>query len=263
MAVLLLAAIPSMAQDMSAFLPKSATTGPALLPGEGLAMGNGFGPMKTYGDFRRMTPMGSLARLLWLRLEGDDWGTMDVEFDCKGEWNGFQCWNHKGHGRVDLAEALRDDCDLAFLAWAAMSTLKSKTEDGEDITRMHLEEVFKPFWSDRVDPRGPLPAFGPAWMGDGDLLRTSPEAFLRWMMDAGQERLLSRIRRLLIPVYKEKPGKPEWWITTGYARSRGVSGTDPAWVVGGDGTSFAVLYLPKGGGVVADIKRFRSLLGIP
>src|SRR5512133_1967338 len=75
---------------------------PMVLPGEGMAIAGKDGVIHSYGEATRETPMGSLAKLLWMRLEGDEWATLGVEFKCTGEWNGHRCWLAKGHGRLDL-----------------------------------------------------------------------------------------------------------------------------------------------------------------
>jgi len=230
-----------------------------LRAGEGLALTLADGRIQGFGDIQRVAPMGSLAKLLWLRLEGDAWMNQGMEFQCRGLWRGFHCWKRDGHGAVDLAKALQQSCNLAFLAWAEESLQRDRRQFGEDLTRARLEAVFQPFWGDRVRPEAPLPMLGPAWVGDGDLLQTSPEAFLRWLLAPAQAQLLAQARRLLIPSHVPER---RWWMKTGTAPTR-HRGSTCAWVAGSDGTRTAVLHLPTGRGKAEGLARFHQLLGIP
>ena len=164
------------------------------------------GEVKSYGEARKEAPMGSLAKLLWVRIEGDEWGTRLVSFKCTGEWNGFHCWLKKGHGRVDLAKATAESCNLAYLSWVTESSQRWKIDYGDGVARLRLEEVFKPFLGDRLKAGDTLPTFGPEWVGDGELLRTTPEAMAKWLADPGQYELRNRCKRLL-------GGTFDGWIT--------------------------------------------------
>lgn len=258
--VLVCAASMLAGQDMSAFLPKAPPLEAQLEPGEGLAIGTEGGTVHCYGEAKRVAPMGSLAKLLWIQVFGDEWGYQRLQFHCRGEWNGFSCWLKKGHGKVDLAKALDDSCNLAFLAWSSDSVMRAKGEYGESVTRSRLEEVFRPFMGTRLRLGEPLPAFGPAWIGDGELLQTSPEQFAKWMLDPAQERIKVKIPNLLIPLLKREPG-PQWWFKTGTAPVPGSPGATCAWVAGGDGIRMAVLYLPRGRGKAEGVARFKAILG--
>ncbi len=258
---LLLALLPLCAQDMSAFVSKSQSVEAGLEPGEGLAIGMEGADVKCFGEARKVVPMGSLAKLLWLQTFGDEWGYQKLQFKCTGEWNGFSCWLKKGHGKVDLAKALEDSCNLAFLAWSSESVMRTKAEYGESVTRSRLEEVFRPFMGNRLREGEPLPPFGPAWIGDGELLQTSAEKFVKWLLDPAQERVKVKAPNLLIPLLKREPG-PQWWMKTGTAPVPGQPGATCAWVAGGDGMRMAVLYLPRGRGKVEGLARFKALMGI-
>lgn len=238
----------------------SAQTAPVLQPGEGLALLEPGGKLQTFGDAKVVRPMGSLAKLVWLRLEGDDWASWDVRFKCTGETGGFKCWLQKGHGRVHLATATEESCNLAFMAWATASMAEDRRLYGEAAARVRLEEVFRPFLGGRLAPGDTLPVITPPWIGDGDLLRTSPEAFLTWLAHPDQERLLAMMERLLVPLYKRNDGK--WWMKTGTAPVVGDPGSTSAWVVGSDGSRLAVLHLPRGRGKAEGLTRFRQVMGL-
>lgn len=239
----------------------AAPPAPALLPGEGLAVLEGGGTPQIYGEARLDRPMGSLAKMLWLRFAGDDWAAWDVRYKCRGEEGGASCWLHKGHGRLHLASATEESCNLAYLAWARRSFGEDARQYGEAAARIRLEEVFRPFLGTRLPPGDALPVLGPAWVGDGDLLRTSPAAFLAWLAEPGQERLLTMMERLLIPIHRRDPGA--WWMKTGTAPVPGDPAATAAWVAGSNGQRMAVLYLPRGRGKAEGLARFRQLMGLP
>ena len=244
-----------------AVAPKPAA--PVLLPGEGLAAAGPDGVIQTYGDATRETPLGGLAKLLWMRLEGDEWAAMGVEFKCTGTWNGHRCWLGKGHGRVDLGKALQGDCNLAFLAWVQMSAERARRFYGEGVARVRLDEVFSPFVGNRLKPGDTLPAFGPEWLGDGDLLRASPQTMLEWMLDPHQEETLGRCRRHLQGFIGSMIRGTTWWAMIGTAPVPGAPGETCTWVAGSNGHVTCVLRLPLGQGRVEGLARFRALMQIP
>ena len=57
---------------------------PVLQPGEGLALTIGDGEVHTYGEAQKVSPMGSLALLVWMRLEGAEWASQSMQFKCAG-----------------------------------------------------------------------------------------------------------------------------------------------------------------------------------
>lgn len=223
----------------------------ALAPGEGLAV-SGLG---SFGEAQREAPMGSLAKLVWLGSEGREWARRGVRFTCRGSLGGVPCWNREGHGEVDLPRAARESCNLAFLAWARESLARGSAASGPDAAAARLETRFRPF----LGPRMPHPfqGLGAAWIGDGDLLRTTPEAFLRWLQDPAQADLLAQCRELLPG---EIPGGT-WWVKTGTAPVPSEPGATSAWAAGGDGTTLAVLHLPRGRGKAEGLARFKDVLG--
>jgi len=237
---------------------------PVLLPGEGLAMASADGRIGLYGEASREHPMGSLAKLVWLRLEGDEWGSAGVEFKCTGTLGPYTCWLKKGHGRVDLEKALQESCNLAFLAWAVDSSEEWKHYLGDGAGRLRLEEAFSPFLGNRLPTGDAIPVMTPEWVGDGDLLRTSPEAMLKWLTDTNQELLLAKCRRYLLGSFKKsflKEGA-SWWIKTGTAPVVGEPGVTSAWAAGSDGKVVAVLHLPRGRGRAEGLERFKQLMHV-
>ena len=254
--------VSALALAQAAKVPPALT--PVLLPGEGLAIAGPTGLQKGYGESKVEAPMGSLAELLWLRLEGDDWGGRQVAFKCKGEWNGFHCWNPKGHGRVDLAKATSESCNLAFLFWAMQSVEGWKHDYGEGAARLRLELVFKPFLGNRLPAGDVLPVITPAWVGEGDLLRTTPEALATWMADQDQEELRNRFKRLMGGAFDGWiiKGAP-WWFKTGISKVSGDTTVNTIWVAGSDGESTVVLHLPKGRGPTEGLARMKEILHLP
>jgi len=251
-AVLLCAALA--AQDPDAPEPR-----PELLPGEALAMSVDEKPARFFGEAAREHPMGSLAKLVWIRLEGEEWASAGVEFKCTGSDGTHSCWLKKGHGRVDVGKALRESCNLAFLSWAKLSATEWKKYIGEGAGRLHLEEGFRPFLGGRMPPGEQIPPMSLEWVGDGELLRTSPEGMLQWLMDPVQATLIATCRRHLTV----KIGRDEsWWIKTGTAPVPGEPGATSAWVAGGNGQVLAVFHMPRGRGKVEGMERFVKLMGI-
>jgi len=234
-----------------------------LLPGEALALAGPDGTVFSFGEAAREAPMGSLAKLVWLKLEGVDWSAMDVQFNCTGTWHGYHCWLQKGHGKVDLAKALKESCNLAFLAWGQASVQLWLRDYGEGAARARMEDAFGPFLGGRMPPGDGIPEITPAWVGDGDLLRTSPEAMLRWLIDPDQDQTVRMARRLLLS-FKQNNYKPgTWWIKTGTAPVPSDPGATSAWAAGSNGQATAVLHLPRGKGKADGLARFRAILMIP
>jgi len=238
---------------------------PVLQPGEGLALTIGDGEVHTYGEARREVPMGSLALLVWMRLEGSEWASRSVQFKCTGASGPSTCSNRKGHGKVDLSKALREDCNLAFLSWIAQAQVGWKSDYGEAAARARLEEVFAPFLGRRLPTGDGLPPMTAAWLGDGDLLRTSPEAFLRWLMEPEQSGVVTFGQRFLAGFwvdFRNLMGKEDWWFKTGTSSAPGDPKAAGTWVAGGRGLALVVLHLPQGQGKEEAMARIRKILGL-
>lgn len=236
---------------------------PALKPGEGFAITLGDGEVHAYGEARRESPMGSLSKLVWMRLEGSEWTSKGVSFKCTGKAGAFACWKADGHGRLDVGKALQADCDLAFLLWIADSETHWKKEYGEAAARYRMEEVFSPFLGRRLAMGDTLPPLSSAWVGQGDLLRTSPEAFLQWLMEPQQSEVVTFGKRFLAGQWvemKELFGKEGWWFKTATAPVPGEPSATSAWVVGGNASTIAVLHLPRGKGHEEGLARLREIL---
>jgi len=237
---------------------------PPLLPGESLALAGPDGVVRLYGeDVSRESPMGSLAKLVWIKLEGMEWAAGDVRFNCTGTWQGYHCWTPKGHGKVDLAGALQESCNLAFLAWGQASVGYWQRDYGEGAARARLEDAFGPFLGNRMPPGEGIPPITPDWVGDGDLLRTSPAAFLAWMLDPAQDEMLRRTRRLLLNFRDFNFKDNVWWIKSGTAPVPSDPGATSAWAAGSNGLVTAVLHLPRGGGKAEGLARFRAIMMVP
>jgi hypothetical protein len=257
LATLLLVAQPA---PVSTSLPV-----PVLQPGEGLALTMGDGEVHTFGEAQKVAPMGSLALLVWLRLEGAEWASQSVQFKCTGSSGPLACSNPKGHGRVGLGKALQEDCNLAFLDWIAKSQGGWKADYGEATARVRMVDVFAPFLGGRLPQGEGLPPMTGAWVGDGDLLRTSPEAFLRWLMEPEQSGVLSFGRRYLAGFWVDfgnLMGQEGWWFKTGTASVPGDPTATGAWVAGGRGMALVVLHLPRGLGKEEARARIRKILGL-
>ena len=262
--LLLLAGHWLIAQPAEA-LVKPPLPGLVLKAGEGLAMTLGDDQVHLYGEARMEAPMGGLAKLVWMRLEGAEWASRGYQFRCTGRLGADACTRPKGHGRVDVGGALRQDCHLAFLAWIADSRQRWLREYTEAPARLRLEEVFAPFLGRRLPPDGTLPPFSLAWVGEGDLLRTSPEAFLRWLMEPDKEEVVTFGKRYLAGFWveiKDLFGKEGWWFKTGTAPIPGVPGSTSAWVAGGKGPVLVVLHVPQGTGEQEGLHRIREILGL-
>jgi hypothetical protein len=237
---------------------------PVLQPGEGLALTLGDGEVHTYGEAQKVAPMGSLALLVWMRLEGSDWASQSMQFKCTGTSGTLTCSKRAGHGKVDLGKALREDCNLAFLSWIAQVQVGWKADYGEATARVRLEEVFAPFPGRRLPQGEGLPVMTSAWVGDGDLLRTSPEAFLRWLMEPEQSGVLTFGKRYLAGFwvdFRNLMGQEDWWFKLGTHAMPGEPGATCTWVAGGRGMALVVLYLPHGLGKEEARARIRKILG--
>jgi hypothetical protein len=249
---------------LSAAVPAPPKTPVApLLPGEGLALTGPDGLVYEFGESSKEFPMGSLADLVWLKLEGSEWGSMNVQFNCTGTFKGQHCWRPKGHGRVDLATALAESCDLAFLAWGQASVQWWLRDYGEGAARARLEDTFAPFLGKRMPPGENLPDIDPPWVGNGDLLRASPETMLLWLMDPAQDETLRMARRLLLSFKDYNYKQNVWWIETGAAPASAEAGGASAWAAGGNGKIIAVLHLPAGKGKADSLARFRAIMMVP
>ena len=238
---------------------------PALKVGEGLAVTLGDGEVRLYGEAQREAPMGGLAKLVWMRLEGAQWSTTNVQFRCQGASTSTVCRIGGGHGRVGVGRALQEDCDLAFLAWIQATQAQWKKDYGDDAGRVRLEEAFAPFLGRRLPPGEGLSPLTPAWVGDGDLLRTSPDAFLRWLMEPDKAEVITFGRRFLSGFWgevKDLVGKEGWWFMTATAPVPGVPSVTSAWVAGGRGPMLVVFHLPRGKGKPEGLARLREILGL-
>jgi hypothetical protein len=237
---------------------------PPLLPGEALSLAGPDGVVFSFGEATRLWPMGSLAKLVWIKLEGIQWGAMNVQYECTGvdKATGARCWLPKGHGKVDLAKALQESCNLAFLTWGRASVQWWMQDYGEGAARARLEDAFGPFLGDRMPPGEGVPEITPAWVGDGDLLWTSPEAMLRWLIEPEQDQTIRTVRRLLLgEKYSSKPNA--WWIKTGTAPVPSDPGSTSAWAAGSNGQIVAVLHLPRGKSKADGLARFRAIFAVP
>jgi hypothetical protein len=256
LAVGLVVGVPGHSQDAAA------APAPQVLPGEGLAVADPDRTVHLYGEVKQEAPMGSLAKLVWLRLEGGDWAAQSPSYTCTGQMGAYKCWLPTGHGRVDLAKATRESCNLAYLAWAKASAERWKRLYGEGAARARLEDAFRPFLGNRLPYGEKLPEMTPDWVGDGDLLRTSPEAMLEWLMDPTQEEMLEQAKRLIIGFLMVEFTPDAWWMKTGTASVPSDPAATSAWVVGSSKRTIAVLHVPRGSGKVEGMARFKELMGI-
>ena len=254
-----LAAQPATAQ------PGMAMPAPLLKPGEGLALALEGGEVQTFGEGRAMSPMGGLAKLVWLRVEGSSWSSGNVKTRCQGTTGSLTCGTPPGHGTVTLAKALEQDCDLAFLAWIAETRVRWLQDYGPEVAWYRVAEVFEPFLGRRLPANASLPEFSTPWVGDGDLLRTSPEGFLRWLLQPENAEVAAFGRRALAGTWVDVNalfGKENWWFKTATASVPGVPGATSAWVAGGRGSTLVVLHIPRGKGKPEALVRLREILGL-
>ena len=258
-AVLPLSAQPALAA------PEIGMPALVLKPGEGLALAIEGGDIRTFGEARAVTPMGGLAKLVWLRMEGATWSSGGVKFRCAGAAGSLACGGAPGHGTVTLAKALQEDCDLAFLAWISGAQGHWLQDYGPEVARYRLQEVFEPFLGRRLPAGQGLPVLTAPWVGDGDLLRTSPEAFLRWLLLPENAEVAGFGRRLLAGYWAEVNvllGRESWWFKTALARVPGEPSVTSAWVAGGRGSTLVVFRAPPGTSRPAALARLRELLGL-
>ena len=219
--------------------------------------------MHCFGDAQRETPMGNLACLPWLKLEGAEWGAAALTFKCTGTMKGFTCSSPKGHGRVDLAKAIQVGCDVSLLAWANLSAVGWRKDYGEGASRARLEDVFAPFLGQRMPPGEDLPEMNPSWVGAGTLLRSSPDGLLTWLLDPAQDELVRRVRRLALNTIQENFQPEAWWILVNAAPVPIGSGRSCLWAVGGNGSLLAVLRLPDGKTRADGLARFHAIMMMP
>jgi len=244
---------------LAAAPPKAPIPPPPLEAGETLALAGPDGEVHVWGD-NRVLPMGSLAKLVWLKLEGAEWNSQMVQFKCTGAGGGVVCSGQ--HGKVDLARALAENCSLAFVYWARGSAMGWVKDYGDGAARARLEDTFNPFLGNRMPPGDELPLLDGNWVGDGPLLRTSPEAMLRWLLDPAQDEVVRRIRRMVLSFVDETFKDNVWWVHVGPAPGF-PDGAGSAWAVGSNGRLTAVLHLPAGKGRKEALARFQALLMVP
>jgi len=244
--------------------PKAPPVLPPLLPGETLVLAGPDREIYRYGDNTSAEgPMGGLAHLVWVKLEGNAWASEDLQFKCTGTVGPFHCSEPKGHGKVDLVKAMQASCNLAFLGWAHRSADRWQLDYGEGAARARLVDAFGPFLGKRVPEGEELPPLGLEWFGEGDLLRTSPDAFLNWLLDPAQEESVRLFRRLVLNFIDETFKKNAWWIDAEVAPVSGVPGASQAWAVGGNELVIAVLRLPPGSTRAQAFARFTTIMTGP
>lgn len=232
-----------------------AAQSPVLKPGEGFAVATMGGAVQIAGDARAEGPLGDLACLPWLRLEGYAWSSAKLVFRCSGTVGAFHCSEPKGHGRVDLAKAFERNCRLALQAWIQWSAAGWARIEGPVMARMKLVEVFQPFLGGRLPKGEDLPAFGPDWVGEGDLLRASPDVLARWLADPEQEPAESLFRRYGSGFFEGDVGDYQGWTYVGRAGNPAVT-----WVTGGRRGRVAVLRMPGALKREEALGRFRELV---
>jgi hypothetical protein len=245
---------------LAAAPPPAKTPVAPLLPGEALALSGPDGVVYLFGDASTERPMGSMAKLVWLKLEGGEWGAMGVQFNCTGTFKGSHCWRPKGHGRVDLGKALAEDCDLAFLAWGQASVQWWLRDYGEGPARARLEDAFGPFLGNRMPAGEDLPAIDMSWIGAGDLLRASPDSLVRWLVDPAQDETLRQVKRLLLSFKEFNYKQGAWWVQPGSCPEPGGAS---AWAVGTNGQIVAVMHLPAGTDRAGAMARFKAVMLVP
>jgi len=238
--------------------PKPAPPPPQLLPGEALVLAGPDREVFGYGETLTESPMGGLSHLPWVKLEGDIWASGAMQFKCTGAAGPFKCTGR--HGRVDLSKAFLNGCNLAFMAWARMSAQRWQDDYGDGAARARLVDAFQPFLDRRLPFGDGVPTLDMAWFGEGDLLRTSPDALLRWLIDPAQEEAVRLFRRLLLTFYDETFKENAWWVDAETTPAAGAPEATQAWAVGGNGIIIAVLRLPPGSTRATAMARFRAIL---
>jgi hypothetical protein len=73
-------------------------------------------------------------------------------------------------------------------------------------------DVFQPFLDQRLPDGDGVPELDMTWFGEGDLLRTSPEAFLRWLVDPAQEQTVRLYSRVLLSFVDATFKENAWWF---------------------------------------------------
>jgi hypothetical protein len=224
--------------------------------------------LNAWGDADSISPIGGLAKLLWLRLESAEWAAHGLEIKCKGGIMGIPCAPPKGHGRVDLARSFRDDCNAAFATWVNLSRNSWKKDYGEGFSRMRFMEIFGSFLGDRFHKQQPLPtAFGAEWFVDGSLLQASPRQLAQWLASPSQETLLRTCRNYMLGFrdFSKNSKKGTWWLKAADAEASRPGEETPiaqAWAIGGNDSTTALLRLPPGTFKKDAEARFRELMGI-
>ena len=223
---------------------------PQLKPGEAFLTLDAEGKLHGWGDTKTPRPLGEMAKFAWLKIAGADWASLDVYWDCKNP----ACLPPKGHGRVDLKKAFREDCDDAFLFWANWERKDWVEHQGEEITRMQLVTTFAPFLGNRLPKEGPLPEFTPEWIGRGDLLQATPEAFLAWIGTPENQGVLTMSRQFLAGFFAVTFDTKKWWFKPGVC-SQGT------WVLAGDGQSEALLFISMPELAKDAVQRMKEIMG--
>ena len=230
---------------------------PALQAGEALGVGTAREGVKVFGESTQPHAMGMLSKFVWLRLQGTEWEARGLHFRCSGTWDGLACSNPKGHGKVDLGKALKEGCDLAFVAWGRVAVEGWSQESGEGSSRLRLEEGFRSFLGRRMPPGDGPPKLGLEWVAGGSLLQGSVQEILDWMLEPAQEGLAQQARRYFGNIIQDPIG--DWWIAEGPSVGVGEPGT---WVFGSNGAMYVVLYLPKATPKAEALGRFKALLSL-
>lgn len=239
-------------------LALGAAAPPALRPGEGLAFATLGGTPEFRGEASRESPLGDLAGLLWLRLEGFEWSSRRVTYKCSGRNGELACTAPKGHGRVDLAQAFERNCRLAFVEWIRQSAGLWSRLEGDAAALLKLEEVFGPFAGPRFPKGGKLPPWGLDWAGEGDLLRCSPAALAAWLADPSQDAVSGLFKRYGSGFFEGDLGDDRGWVYVGHAGTGAAAWT---WVAGGQSGHAAVMRIPEILDRPAALRRFREAAG--
>jgi hypothetical protein len=121
---------------------------------------------------------------------------------------------------------------------------------------MKTIEAFGPFLGERFKGEGPMPMYGPEWIGRGDLLRATPSGFMAWWMSDQNSDIRTRIREMLGGFFHGVLDRKSWWF-------KPASTSSGTWVLGSDGHSTALLYMPIPETNGAAIDRLKDLVGLP
>jgi hypothetical protein len=235
-----------------AFAGDAKPAAPKLAPGEALVVADADGKIMAYGDEQAEHPIGPLAQIVWLKMAGAEWGSLEVYYVCSDP----ACQPPKGHGRVDLKKALHEDCDAAFLYWANWVREDWVRIEGEGLTRMKTISTFAPFLGERFKGDGPMPMYGPEWIGRGELLRSTPTAFMAWYADPQNSEVRTRLREMLGGFFHGLLDRKSWW----FKPAASPAGT---WVLGSDGRTAALLYMPIPETATTATDRLKVLMGLP